>query len=76
MEGWSPGGAQSDLTLILADTFVVVIKADPGIFFFPSQVPIPVSSEIWLRSNNLETKREKAPSWNSEAVNQDFSDRF
>lgn len=33
MEGWSPGGAPSDLTLILADTSVIVIIADPGIFF-------------------------------------------
>lgn len=42
MEGWSLGGARSDLTLILADTSVIAIIADPSIFFLPSQVAILV----------------------------------
>lgn len=58
VEGWSPGGAQSDLTLIPADKSVIVIIADPGIlFFFSPEVAIPVPLNIWLRSKNLETKR-------------------
>ena len=64
VDGWSPGGAQSDLTLILAEYICHCYHSRLWyfIFFFSphSQVAIPISSEIWLRSNNLETKRGRA----------------